>query len=52
MKQLKPLHLYLIFIVIIIIARCFENKLPLLYYILVVIGFVFFFLALKKYFKK
>ncbi|MDR6966161.1 c-di-AMP phosphodiesterase-like protein [Flavobacterium arsenatis] len=52
MKRLKPLHLYLIFIIVMIVARFFENKLPVLYYILVVIGFVFFFLALKKYFKK
>ena len=52
MKRLRSLHFYLIFIILIIVARFFENKIPMLYYVLVIIGFGFFFLALKKYFKK
>jgi len=52
MKKLKPLHLYLIFIIVILLSRFFESKIPWLYYLMVVVGFVFFFLAVKKYFKK
>jgi hypothetical protein len=52
MKKLKPLHYYLIFFVIVTCSRLVEKSIPWLYYVLVAVGFVFFFMALKKYFKK
>lgn len=52
MKHLRSLHLYLIFLILIIVSRLFKNKIDWLYYLIVAIGFVFLFLAVKKYFKK
>jgi positive regulator of sigma E activity len=52
MKKLTPLHFYIFFVALILIARLFENKVDSAYYLLVVLGWACFFIAVKKYFSK
>lgn len=52
MKKIRPVQLFLIFVGFILLARLFENKVQVLYYLLVAIGFVFCFLAIKKQFRR
>lgn len=50
-KNVKPLHLYILFVVLILIARLFENKIQALYYLFALLGWVTFFLAARNLFK-
>lgn len=51
--SLKPLHLYLICIGCFILSNIFaKSGMAILNYLFAGIGFVFFFLAVRKYFKK
>ncbi|HLA56656.1 MAG TPA: hypothetical protein VK623_11175 [Flavobacterium sp.] len=52
MGKLKPIHLYLIAVACFLISRIFEHKIQFVYYLLAVIGFAFFFFAIRKYFRK
>lgn len=51
-KNVKPLHLYILFVVLILIARLFENKIQALYYLFALLGWVAFFVAAKNFFRQ
>lgn len=50
-KNVKPLHLYVVFVVLILLARFFEETLPPVYYLLVLFGWLAFFMAVRNFFK-
>lgn len=49
-KNVKPLHLYILFVVLILIARLFEDKVQPLYYLFVFLGWVVFYMAARNFF--
>lgn len=49
-KNVKPLHLYILFVVLILIARLFEDKVQPLYYLFVFLGWVTFYMAVRNFF--
>ncbi len=52
-RRLKPLHLYGIFIALILVSRLFEEcGITVVQYLFVAVGFWFFILAVLRYFKK
>lgn len=50
MNSVKPLHFYLAFVTLILASRLFEDKVVTAYYFLVVLGWIFFALAVRNYF--
>lgn len=50
-KNVKPLHLYILFVLLIFIARLFEDKIQALYYLFVFLGWAAFFMAARNLFK-
>lgn len=50
-KNVKPLHLYILFVVLILISRLFEGKLQPVYYVFVILGWASFFMAARNLFK-
>jgi|GEM_PF-5143016 len=52
-RRLKPLHLYAIFIALILVSRIFEELgIVPVQYLVIAISFWFFILALTRYFRK
>lgn len=51
-KNVKPLHLYILFVVLILIARLFENKIQPLYYLFVLFGWASFYMAVRNFFRQ
>lgn len=49
-SRLKPVHLYLLFIAFNLLAHALEGPLGGFHYIFSVIGFGFFFMAVRRYF--
>lgn len=49
-KNVKPLHLYILFVVLILIARLFEGKIQPLYYLFVLLGWATFYIAARNFF--
>lgn len=49
-KNVKPLHLYILFVVLILIARLFEDKVQPLYYLFVFLGWITFYMAVRNFF--
>lgn len=49
--NVKPLHLYILFVVLILIARICENTIQPLYYLFALLGWVSFFMAARNLFK-
>ena len=52
MNSVRPLYFYLAFVTIILASRFFEDKVITAYYFLVVLGWIFFALAVRNYFIK
>ena len=50
-KNVKPLHLYILFVVLILIARLCEDRIQPLYYLFALLGWVSFFMAARNLFK-
>lgn len=50
-KNVKPLHLYILFVLLILISRFFEGKIQAVYYLFVLLGWVAFFMAARNLFK-
>jgi len=51
-KNVKPLHLYILFVVLILIARLFEDKIQPLYYLFVLFGWASFYMAVRNFFRQ
>jgi ABC-type microcin C transport system permease subunit YejE len=51
-KNVKPLHLYILFVVLILIARLFEDKIQPLYYLFALLGWVTFYIAVRNFFRQ
>lgn len=51
-KNVKPLHLYILFVVLILIARLCENTIQPLYYLFALLGWASFFMAARNLFQK
>jgi L-asparagine transporter-like permease len=49
LKKITPLHLYLLFVALILVACFFEGKVDTAYYLFVALGWICFVLAVKKY---
>lgn len=52
LKNVKPVHYYVLFVLSILIARLFENKIAILYYLFVLLGFACLYIAAKKFFTR
>jgi len=50
-KNVKPLHLYILFVLLIFISRFFEGKIQAIYYLFVFLGWAAFFMAARNLFK-
>lgn len=50
-KNVKPLHLYILFVLLIFISRLFEGKIQVVYYLFVILGWAAFFMAARNLFK-
>ena len=51
-KNVKPLHLYILFVVLILVACLFEDKIQPLYYLFVFLGWVAFYMAVKNFLRQ
>jgi len=51
-KNVKPLHLYILFVVLILIARFFEGSIKPLYYLFALLGWFSFFMAAKNFLRQ
>ena len=51
-KNVKPLHLYILFVVLILIACLFEGRVKPVYYLFVLLGWASFFMAAKNFFRQ
>lgn len=50
--NVKPLHLYILFVVLILIARICEGTIQPLYYLFAFLGWIVFFIAVRNFFKQ
>ena len=50
--NVKPLHLYILFVVLILTARICEGTIQPLYYLFALLGWVVFFIAVKNFFNQ
>lgn len=50
--NVKPLHLYILFILLIFISTFFEGKVQVVYYVFVILGWASFFMAVRNFFKQ
>jgi len=51
-KNVKPLHLYVLFVLLILIARLFEGKIQPLYYLFAFLGWCSFYIAVRNFFRQ
>ncbi|MEZ0005547.1 ABC-type microcin C transport system permease subunit YejE [Flavobacterium sp. 28YEA47A] len=50
--NIKPLHLYILFVLLIFISTFFEGKVQVVYYLFVILGWVSFFMAVRNFFRQ
>jgi len=50
--NVKPLHLYILFVLLIFISTFFEGKVQVVYYLFVILGWVSFFMAARNFFRQ
>lgn len=51
-KNVKPLHLYILFVALILAACLFEKRIQPLYYLFSILGWASFFMAARNFFDK
>ncbi len=50
--NVKPLHLYVLFVLLIFISTFFEGKVQIVYYVFVILGWASFFMAVRNFIKQ
>ena len=50
--NVKPLHLYVLFVLLIFISTFFEGKVQIVYYVFVILGWASFFMAARNFIKQ
>lgn len=50
--NVKPLHLYILFVLLIFISTFFEGRVQIVYYVFVILGWASFFMAARNFIKQ